>query len=202
MNWFLITRACAAPGAPNLLASCCQRKVESSASPQDRKFRFLKQGWGSARGKGWCLNLLPLASAIEARGSQGRISHRLPDGSIAKLVIAFFPVSLAVQTSLFGSRFFRRRSHRGNFALERALGQRAWCAFAGCEGQGSVSPAHPPTVSAALSQQVDLLSCASVWKTRFKRCSTAAAWTRSLPFPHPMAGIWRSCPMGETRRFG
>ena len=63
---------------PDQISKICQRKVESSASPQDRKFRFLKPGWGSARGKGWRLNLLPLAIAIEARGLAGENLSPLP----------------------------------------------------------------------------------------------------------------------------
>src|SRR6185437_2614139 len=47
--------------------SVCQRKIESSASPQDRKFRFLKPGWGSARGKGWRRPLLRTSSPLKPK---------------------------------------------------------------------------------------------------------------------------------------
>jgi hypothetical protein len=52
---------------PDQISKICQRKVESSASPQDRKFRFLKPGWGSARGKGWRRPLLRTSSPLKPK---------------------------------------------------------------------------------------------------------------------------------------
>ena len=68
---------------------------------------------GVREGQGMALNSLPLAQFLcKAFSPQCRISHGLPDGSVAKTVVILSPLPTRLQKSLSGPRLFLFRSQR------------------------------------------------------------------------------------------
>jgi len=128
----------------NADAPGCQRKVERSSSPQDRRIAF-EAGMGEREGQGWRLNPLPLAQCYRGPGAGRGESLTAARGVAAKVVEAFSPSLTALQTPLFRSRFLLRRSRQGSGGgvLDARLGQRARCGFTVFQCHLSLSPMDP-----------------------------------------------------------
>src|SRR5262249_39244717 len=80
----------------------CQRKIETSASPQSRKFRFCCGMGVRARGKGWFESLAPRTSIRKPSRCLRRIFHGLPNRPVAQLCVSFRQATAAIEQTLLG----------------------------------------------------------------------------------------------------